>query len=552
MNNEGTKSGFHWILLVLGGFGLLVLSALLLALWFAEGEFTYGLDDAYIHLALAKNLINHGVWGATPFESSACSSSIIWPLLLSVIFFFFGQHELASFVLSLLIASAFLVWLASTVGRHVGDMALRKRFIVLFVLASCLLELVFIGMEHILQVWLCVWFAYRAAVTLSRSEFTPRNVWPLIVLAALATSVRYESLGLVAVVCCMLVAKSLKNRQPAKGLALATILGGAAWLPVAIFGVVMFCIGLPLLPYSVQLKTWTPHVAFSGLWIHFGPKFLFNALLHPELVFLLMCCIYSLWAKRRDADSFWTVPAILQTIYVLSCLLHLEFAITGPYSRYVAYLTSIGMLGLGLDAGPLFFQGLRLRPKHSYPSRLSRFLAAGTIVTLILLGLVSHLAIPQRARNIYQQQKQMSRFLAANFEGDAVVLNDIGAACYEADIILVDIFGLASKDVAEKRLHGDFKMGDIERIAEEKGAKVAMVYKNWFVTGEGSMIPPHWECVGEWKIPFNLICAEDTVSIYSLDPLERDSLVEKLVAFSADMPKAVVQLGPYTEIAEEE
>ena len=49
-----------------------------------EGEFTYALDDTYIHLAVAKNLGAHGTWGINPGEFSSCTSSILWPLLLAL------------------------------------------------------------------------------------------------------------------------------------------------------------------------------------------------------------------------------------------------------------------------------------------------------------------------------------------------------------------------------------------------------------------------------------------------------------------------------------
>jgi hypothetical protein len=40
------------------------------------GSFTYALDDAYIHLAMAKNF-PLGVWGTTRYEFSSSSSSLL-------------------------------------------------------------------------------------------------------------------------------------------------------------------------------------------------------------------------------------------------------------------------------------------------------------------------------------------------------------------------------------------------------------------------------------------------------------------------------------------
>jgi hypothetical protein len=34
-----------------------------------NGHFVYSLDDPYIHLAVAKNLARHGVWGVAPMSS---------------------------------------------------------------------------------------------------------------------------------------------------------------------------------------------------------------------------------------------------------------------------------------------------------------------------------------------------------------------------------------------------------------------------------------------------------------------------------------------------
>ncbi|MGH9386953.1 MAG: hypothetical protein ACRD2N_22015 [Vicinamibacterales bacterium] len=57
------------------------LAGLTYAVWqasqYTNGRLSYSLDDAYIHLAIAKNLARHGLWGCTPFHFSSSSSSLL-------------------------------------------------------------------------------------------------------------------------------------------------------------------------------------------------------------------------------------------------------------------------------------------------------------------------------------------------------------------------------------------------------------------------------------------------------------------------------------------
>ena len=47
------------------------------------GALVYWIEDAYIHLAMARSLLEHGVYGVTPHEFTTSSSSPLWVLLLS-------------------------------------------------------------------------------------------------------------------------------------------------------------------------------------------------------------------------------------------------------------------------------------------------------------------------------------------------------------------------------------------------------------------------------------------------------------------------------------
>src|ERR687897_880896 len=65
--------------------GVYLAAVVALGAWMASrngGTFTYPLDDPYIHLALAENLVHHGSWGVTPGVFESASSSPAWTLLL--------------------------------------------------------------------------------------------------------------------------------------------------------------------------------------------------------------------------------------------------------------------------------------------------------------------------------------------------------------------------------------------------------------------------------------------------------------------------------------
>src|SRR5437588_12540650 len=102
---------FHWI----AAHWPLVLS--ILALWSAmgvllalsmhrhEGRFTYALDDAYIHMAVARNAAEHGVWGITRYEFSSTSSSPLWTALIALEYRLLGVSDFTPLVLNLLFAT---------------------------------------------------------------------------------------------------------------------------------------------------------------------------------------------------------------------------------------------------------------------------------------------------------------------------------------------------------------------------------------------------------------------------------------------------------------
>src|SRR5260221_388102 len=180
--------------IVLGAVGA-ELSAIL---FINSGHLVYTLDDAYIHLSLAENIL-HRHYGVNPGEACSPSSSILWPFLLAPVA---GSDlgALAPLVMNCLasLGTVFLFWSIACVALQNDQAGARRStafpafVVLLLVVATNLIGLIFTGMEHSLQVFfvtLIVW-------GLIQESRTGKAEWWLVVALVLAPLVRYECLAI--------------------------------------------------------------------------------------------------------------------------------------------------------------------------------------------------------------------------------------------------------------------------------------------------------------------------------------------------------------------
>src|SRR5258708_15070266 len=58
-----------------------------------QGHLVYNVDDAYIHMAMAKNFSLHSVWGVTRYGFSSSTSSPLCTLILDGLYLVFVVHN---------------------------------------------------------------------------------------------------------------------------------------------------------------------------------------------------------------------------------------------------------------------------------------------------------------------------------------------------------------------------------------------------------------------------------------------------------------------------
>jgi hypothetical protein len=205
------------------------------------------------------------------------------------------------------------------------------------------------------------------------------------------------------------------------------------------------------------------------------------------------------------------------------------------FYRHAAYLITLGILTIEMTwpAG-----GFRWRLPASGAARW----AVGILAVFLAYPLLTRatgaiLDTPLAARNIYEMQYQMALFLNRYFPQGPVAANDIGAVSYYNDFSLLDLYGLASMDVARAKLGGTYDTAEIDQFTQESGARVVIVYDYWFDRYGG--LPGAWVKAGEWHFTDCYVCGGDTVSFYAPSAAQADSLRAQLDAFQDVLPARV-------------
>lgn len=513
----------HWPLAAaLGVFWGVFAWVLAASLQLTQGHFVYTLDDPYIHMAIAKHLAGEGVWGVTRYEFSSAASSLLWPLLVALVYLVTGVVVWVPLVLNLLFGSALLA-VAYGLLRRAGAGTWYAAFaLVLITLLGPLPALVTTGMEHLLQGLLAIGFLFCCARVLAAQKPARLDTAALLALAPLVTATRYEDAFLVAPACLLLAVRR-------RGL-LAACVAGLALLPVALYGRISFDQGWNWLPNSVLLKGLLSHPAATGL-----GQYLAVHLLQADLfwVFLGAGVVFALGLRPR---GFWHPGQLLLALFLGAALLHLLTQYS-THPRYEAYLVVLGLLAVAAALPELLAARLQAGRR---PAPVQLY-AAALLALFLLLPTRERLAVntsmPRASANVYQQQYQMARFLRTYYQGAAVAVNDIGAVSYYADLHLLDLWGLGSNEVAQSKLTGRYSRPHIDQFSRHRRVKIAILYDAWYRPA----LPTHWVRTGTWTIPENVVCGDPTVSFYAVDPAEAPQLLRHLQQFGASLPTEVDQ-----------
>lgn len=506
------------------------------------GHLVYEVDDAYIHMAIARNVVLHGNWGINTSGFSSTSSSPLWTVLLAVIYYLFGAHELTLLILNALLSSLLILIMYLLLQRQTASKpALLALLLVNVVLLAPLPELTLAGMEHILHALLAILFAHQVSWFISQPYHAPlKQQAQLALLALLLAGIRYEGLFIVLPALVLLFLR----RRWKTGIFIAC----CSILPMVTLGVWSLSNGWYFLPNALLLKPPLPPLTLGGI-----IAYLFSLLEYPlynsQITALLIMIVLLLVRLGLHIPLDYKRSLLFIVIAGILCQFILKI---GWFYRYHSYLIVLGLFAIGavlLSQSPTRSSRFSiLSPAKQYSGNIARIFTTVILVILLASPLAIHAAAsivrtPLATQNTYEHEYQMARFLQKYYSGKTIAATDIGAIAYYANVFLVDLWGLGTLESAKLKRASVYTTQDIARIARQNDAAIALVYDKWFEEYGG--VPPEWQKAGEWTVEENIILKDNTLSFYALHPEEWQNLVKNLRSFSSELSPTTKQSGAF-------
>lgn len=507
--------GLALLLVLLGAVSTLVLRA-------TDGQLVYALDDAYIHMSIARHLAFDGVWGISADHFASASSSPLWTLLLAFVFRLTGVHDVVPFVLNILAAGALVVLVGQVLDAEGFTPVEAASTIAAAVLFAPVVPMVWIGMEHSTNTVFVVAAAY-ASVDLARPTTRVRPS-TLLLFTLLACATRFESV-FVATGCAALLL--LAGRT---WLAVATV--GAAALPVVVNGAWNLAHGWFFLPASLLMKSTLPtgHTSWLGGFL--------DQLLQKEtpVDFLVLAgaAILLLAVQLRRRHEIGSCGLLV--IFLVASVLHLGLARFGYLYRYESYLMVLGVLAIA-TAVQAASADIARAVRIVGPTEVIAALAVAAVATGSARTVASNGVLVTTTGHIYRQHQQMARFVARYYDSSAVALNDIGAVSYRSHARVFDLGGLASIDVTRSRRNGTFDAAFINAWLDAGEVPIAIVFDAWF-TGD-RRFHDSWIRVARWITDTEEIPIEGAVTFYARTLRDARILARNISEFARTLPSGV-------------
>ncbi len=514
-----------------------------------DGRLISWLDDAYIHMAMARTLAEHSVYGLTPREFASASSSPLWVLVLSMVYAVFGVGETVVFVLNILAAIGLLLVAAEQLSRPadtavtLANAARGTRWqtvggawrvgwaitgAIALMLATAPIALVLGAMEHVAHAALMLIAVDAVARRLSDTDELAASFTLYLALFALPL-VRYESLWLGA----LAVLGGLIARQ--------WLFAVAALLVTAIgpyvFGAISMSEGWWMLPTPILVKTGLGDLLTQGsswalakflLWYPLKRLIVYVPLL---AALMAISAIVLVWAAARDRQTIKQAWWIALALSLVGAWIHATFGHFGWGGRYEAYLLALFCVYL-----PVAMAHLEPPPRAITVRAAILGLAVAAIGSGLLAhrGVVMHRDLGLAAATVWQRDYWPAQFIEETRADGSVMAMNIGALVWRASPALTDVLALGDREVAALVLARRLDNEAVRDLAKRRDVKLAILFDEYYTQWVGA--PPPFTKIATGR---PLAVPEAAFSIYVIDPADAERIAAELRRFAAAHPNRV-------------
>lgn len=487
------------------------------SLYLCDFHLILTLDDPYIHLAVADQILAGG-YGVNNGEWSSPSSSIIWPYLMAIT----EALHLGAYGPMLVSAAAAAATIFAVVRLlesydppDSGSEPQYLKWLALLVIpATSALALPMTGLEHSLHVWASI-LTLIGLIEAARGKAP--NVIHLVALVMLPL-VRFEGM---AFALAALAAFALLGRWR-----FALLAGALIVVALGLYAASMIARGLPLLPSSILMKSRILGDAYDHRSIVWSVlENLTSSLAYTyalRLIVITLAICGGAWSLRHDRRSLIVCGAVLAAIVA-----HLGFGQYNWFHRYEVYICALASV-------TLIWIVAQLLPRLPVGNRRSTAVIAGVTIGFVSLPyLWAAWQTPIASRGIYEQQHQLGRFVREFFPRP-VAVNDLGLIAWQNPNFVLDLWGLGSEAVRKAKQSGTYGPAEIAALAEPRGVELAMIYDRWFPGG----MPADWTKVAVLHTTA-VTAAQSDVAFYRTARSDPRELARALDAFEAQLPPRV-------------
>lgn len=361
------------------------------------------MDDTYIHMAMARNLAEHGAWSINPEGFISASSSLLYTVLLAALFRIFGpaSYMYAPLALNIVLACVILFYADRILSEAYRKPIVRFLVLVLVVAAVPLPAITFMSMEHVLHLLLSVLVVHFFARTILGGR--RGDVLTFLFLLPFLCAVRYEGLFFLPPLLVILLARRrlrlaaavlLVSVMPLVAFSAYSVSKGSFVLPnpIIIKGVIKAKEALVReLPAEVSKNSigaeetareegfgprQAGRLAVKLLWRFISKAWIFGILVLSSVFF---------WIGMRRERALLRPASIHYLVFVSVVATHVVLAGIGRQYRYEVYMMGMGFLLLGISF-PRFGQ---LRELAMSSGARKILVLTGLLTIPLIMGLMS-------------------------------------------------------------------------------------------------------------------------------------------------------------------